>query len=70
MTGNFGTQTVLVSWSECIDFSTIIFVDEAAFREYFDKPWFLELWDEDDNTLDGLMDANLIGFNVVEVIGT
>ena len=69
MTGNFGTQKVLLSYCEYPSYSNIVFVDEATFRDYFDNDWFLGEWDED-YTLDGLIDAGLLGFEVVEVIGT
>lgn len=48
----------------------MVFVDEAGFREYFDKDWFLKDYLGDEQTLDELMDEGLLGFNVVEVIGT
>ena len=79
MTGKFGTQTVVLSYCtqsvylphcEWRDYSNKVFVDEAAFREYFDKPWFLESWEGDYTTLDDLMDEGLLGFDIVEVIGT
>ena len=69
MTGKFGTQTVVLSYCEYPSYSNLVFVDEAAFREYFDKPCILELWDED-ATIDDIMDVNLLGFDIVEVIGT
>ena len=71
MTGKFGTQSVLISYCQDRDFlSNLVFVDEAAFREYYDKPLLLESWGEDYTTLDDLMDEGLLGFDIVEVIGT
>ena len=71
MTGKFGTQSVLISYCQDRDFlSNLVFVDEAAFREYYDKDWFFNNWDGDYTTLDELIDEGILGFDTVEVIGT
>lgn len=64
------TDKVLLSYCEWDDYSNLVFKDAEAFRKFFTQDWFLKEFLDDGDNYEDLIDHGLLGYRLVEVIGS